>query len=358
MKEKTRNVLVGLTVLVALAILGALILMFHELPTFVRVGYIHKARFPNASGAEEGSDVLLAGRRIGRVTHVEFTEGDARKGVTFTLLIKSGVNVPGDVNAYIRTRGLAGRAYIDLISDGRPPGAGRVDPATGKPLRWLPKDRVVLIEGEVYDTGLIPRDMRAEIHETLAELRTLAKALNEFLAPTTATAPAGAPQAPTNVRATLAKLDAALEAISQTLGDKENQANIKEGLANFKAATKAAAKALEGTRELFAEARKTFADARKAFAEVGTAAGVTSRRFDDLAARLIDDADRMGKVLTSLHRSAERLESGKGTAGKLINDPKLYEEMVEVTAQLKETLQTLQSLLERWKEQGIKLNLK
>jgi len=79
MKERTRNLLVGLTVMVALVVMGGMILVFQELPGFLQMGYRVKLRFPGASGITEGSDVLLAGRRIGRVTHVEFTDGDTLK---------------------------------------------------------------------------------------------------------------------------------------------------------------------------------------------------------------------------------------------------------------------------------------
>ncbi|KKL46294.1 hypothetical protein LCGC14_2346990, partial [marine sediment metagenome] len=64
------------------------------------------------------------------------------------------------------------------------------------------------------------------------------------------------------------------------------------------------------------------------------------------------------ELLTSLHRSAERIESGQGTAGKLINDPRLYEDLVEATGQLKTTLETLQKLLEKWDAEGVNLKLK
>ena len=123
MKERTRNVLVGLTVLVALVVLGGMIIIFQELPDFLRLGYPVKIRFPSGSGLATGSDVMLVGQRVGRVTDVEFTDGDARKGVTVTAMIDRDVNVPGKVNAYVRSRGFTGNAIIDMVADGKSPGA-------------------------------------------------------------------------------------------------------------------------------------------------------------------------------------------------------------------------------------------
>ncbi|MCK4625943.1 MAG: hypothetical protein KAV00_11575, partial [Phycisphaerae bacterium] len=72
---------------------------------------------------------------------------------------------------------------------------------------------------------------------------------------------------------------------------------------------------------------------------------------------LTNDADRLGKVLTSLHRTAVKIEKGTGTAGKIINDPALYENLINTTKQLKTTLDTLQELLEKWNKEGVKMKL-
>jgi len=367
MREQTRNLLVGITVIVALIALGAMILVFQELPAFVQLGYPVRLHFYATGGVTEGSDVLLAGKRIGRITEIAFVDGDARKGVRMTALIDRGQKVPGTVNAYLRSVGFAGGAVVDLKVDGKDPGAGRTDPATGGPLLWLPTDGSIALEGSFLSrgfitaedreelkkalSGILPEDMRREISETMVSFRRLADRLDGFFAPpeattrpqaTSASGPSSRP-AP-RLHTTLAKLNAALDAVNKTLGDPENQASLKAGLARFKEAAAAAAQAME--------------EARATFREVRGATGKVTKRFDELTLRLMADADRLSKVLGAIQRTTEKIEAGDGTAAKLLNDPKLYNTLVDATAQLKTSLEKLELLLAQWKDKGVKLDLK
>ena len=151
------------------------------------------------------------------------------------------------------------------------------------------------------------------------------------------------PPAPPNFHTILAKLDAALEAINKNLGDEENQANFKAALANFNIAATAATEAME--------------DLGSMAGDISSATKSAYKRFDDLMGHLTNDADRLGQVLTSLHRTSVKIEKGKGTAGKIINDPALYENLLNATKQLQTTLDTLQKLLEKWKTEGVKMKL-
>jgi len=370
MKDRGRNLLVGLTVIISLVCLAAMTIIFRELPEFLQMGYRHHLRFSNASGVKEGSDVLLAGRRIGRVTRMEFTGGDARRGITLTVLIDADENVPGDVNAYIRSAGLAGTAYIDLVSDGLPPGARRKDPRSRQPLQWLPKDQALVIAGGLArSAGLIPPDLRSEIRGAMSSLKRLADTLNGFFstpdAATTGPAQAASsapadtrPASARNIHTMLAKLAASLDAVHGLLGDKQMQADFKAGVANFKTAAANVGAAAQAAGKAMAEAKDLFSQAKVAVDGVSQATKSASKRFDDLTGRLIDDAAQLEKLLGTLQRAAAKIDSGEGTAARLINDPKLYEGLLDATAQLQQTLATLQKLLEQWKRDGVQLKLK
>src|SRR5207247_11081637 len=58
---------VGIFVFVGLALLGALLVQFGRLGEGFKTYYPLTVRFTNASGLLKGSDVLLAGARIGKV---------------------------------------------------------------------------------------------------------------------------------------------------------------------------------------------------------------------------------------------------------------------------------------------------
>ncbi len=358
MTDRRRNLLVGITVLMAMIILGGMIIIFRELPTFMRPGYELRFTHKDTGCVREGSDVLLAGIRIGRVAEITFTGGNAREGVTIIATIDRDIDIPGDVNAYFRSGGFGGGGAIILSSrDGRPPGSERTDPNTGGPLAWLPKDGAFTMPVCWPPGGgnrFIPDDLKKDIREATGSIKSLAETLNTFFAapsaeaaattaPTTATTSAPAGKPPPNFHTTLAKLDAALDAINKNLGDKENQANFKAALANFKTAAAATTEAMK--------------DLKSMVGDVSTATKSASKRFDELMVHLTADADRMGQVLTSLHLAAVKIEKGKGTAGKLINDPALYESLLDASKQLQTTLDTLQELLEKWKTEGVKMKI-
>lgn len=345
MKDKSRNLLVGLTVLIALVILGGLIVQFQELPSFLRIGYQIKLLFPEATGVTVGSDVFLAGTRIGRIAEISFTDNDPRQGVTLIAVINPGVRVPGNANAIIRPRGLMGGQLMEFRSNGLPPGNERQDPRTGRPLDWLPEDGSVAVRGSLLEGGLLPPDMMADVRDAMKSLKNLAQRLDEFLAPPSQPAlAAGQTTRPvTNLHVTLGKLDDSLDAVTKILGDPQNQANIKVTLANLQKATGDAVEVMAASKELIAKASGTFDS-------VGGAAG-------ELSKKLITQTDKLGEVLTELNHMVVRLNRGEGTAGKLFNDPELYNNMVDITVQLKGAIGELQELLELWKKQGMKIKL-
>ncbi len=358
MTERKRNVLVGATVLVAVIILGGMILIFQELPAFMRPGYQVKFTSYNTGGLRIGSDVTMVGLRIGRISEIEIAAGNAREGVTIIATIDRKIDIPGDINAYISHGGFSSGASLRLSPDDGPPGSERIDPVTEGPLAWIPRSRVetiVITREKGGDSGILPEGMVSDIREAMVGFKSLAGTLNAFFAPppATTTAPTATtatsapalpkPPAPPNFHTTLAKLDAALEAINKNLGDEENQANFKAALANFNIAATAATEAME--------------DLGSMAGDISSATKSASKRFDDLMGHLTNDADRLGKVLTSLHRTAVKIEKGTGTAGKIINDPALYENLINTTKQLQSTLDTLQKLLEKWKTEGVKMKL-
>src|SRR5256885_11567797 len=66
--EKTLELKVGAFVVVGLAVLAALVVQFGRVGEGFKTYYGLTVRFPDASGLLKGSDVLLAGAKIGRVS--------------------------------------------------------------------------------------------------------------------------------------------------------------------------------------------------------------------------------------------------------------------------------------------------
>jgi phospholipid/cholesterol/gamma-HCH transport system substrate-binding protein len=371
MREHARNVLVGLTVIVALVLLGAMIVLFTGLPEAFRRGRVLRIHFPDTGDMHPGDWVHLAGLRIGKVTDVAFVDGDPRRGVEFVARIDEGVRIPADVEPRIYSRGFVGGGHLVLV----PGGPERFDLRTGRKLDFLPDDWDRPLVGTLKGAEVLPQ----EVTEGLRGLAKLAETLNDLIAPpqpATATAPGatqpvGVPAAP-NLRGTLAKLARALDALDAVLGDAENQANVKASMANLAKATAKAADAMVALREFAAEAtktaaetRKTVAEARQAVTQAAKAAGKfadladhTDSRIEKLSQKFLADAEKLSDLMTALHRVATKIEAGEGTAGKLVNDPKLYSSLVEASDQLTRLVKEFRELVAQWKKQGVLMKLK
>jgi len=338
MTENARNIAVGLVALVAMFIVVGMILVFVGMPGFAKSGYELKLNFPATADAHPGDPVHLAGIRVGSIQSIAFDQGDPRRGVIFNVQIDQDVRIPGDVGAYIYTRGLAGGAYVQLA-----PGADPwIDPRTGKTVEFLPTDGSVVLHGELK-TGMIPDDIKAG----LECFSRLADRLNEMLGagpgtaqtPPADTQPAGQP----SLKAMLVKIDTALDGINSTVNT-ENRENLRKTLANL-------AKASGDVQTTLGEANKTLIEIRTTATRTGDSVEAVSKKF-------VGSAERLSTMLDRLDRTVTKINSGQGTAAKLLNDPQLYNNLVEASDQLAKLAAELREMIATWKAQGVKVELK
>ena len=359
MTERARNLAVGLTVMIAIAMLSGMIVIFTGLPDMFRQGYDIHMRFPTTADAHQGDDVHLVGMMIGKITGVRFTDpADPGKGVTFTASIDNDVDIPANVKAYILTKGFVGGAWLELKSDAPVP----VDPGTGKPA-YLPRNGTAVVEGILKGSGVIPD----ELLEAISGLSELGRNLNRLIAPPAepTTAPDGPASRPTTAKsgltglhATIDKLNRTLDAMHAILGDAENRANLKTSLANLAKATAQANEAMAALKKFATDATKGVADARKAVKDISLLTSETGSKIDELSAKLIDNAEKISRLMTTMNKAAEKLEAGKGSAGMLLNDPKLYNSLLEATRQLTRLLTDFDELIKTWKAEGVDIRVK
>ena len=331
MNENKRNIAIGLTVLVGLAMLCGLIVLFAGLPQIFTTGYTVRMHFWQTHDIRPGDPIYLRGKRVGRVTEVGFTHGDARNGVTIVAKVDSGLRLPRGIQARVFTRGLVGKGYLTLIPPAR----------TDEPAEFYTIDDVIELEG-VHDkgNGLLPK----ELTESLKSFGTLAKNLNELIAPVPGTQPAGRGPGsgglPPGLRGTVARMNRTLDALYAITGDRQNQTNLKTALANLAKASEKADQAMAAVKETADRAQKTLGGA------------------DELTRKLITSADEISALLKSISAMAEKLNTGSGTAGKLLNDPALYDSLVQVGQQMNELVKDFRRLARQWKEKGIDVRLK
>lgn len=112
MKTIDSELVVGLLLLFGIAILVYTSLHLGQLGFGQTEGYTVQAEFTNAGGLQDGAAVELAGVNIGRVTRVQLTD-TYRAHVT--LAIKPVVVLKEDAKAAIKSVGLIGERYVEIL---------------------------------------------------------------------------------------------------------------------------------------------------------------------------------------------------------------------------------------------------
>ena len=132
-----------------------------------------------------------------------------------------------------------------------------------------------------------------------------------------------------------------LKNLDALVGDEQNIENFKESLANLRQASQEAS-------EVLAEVKAFAGQGKQATTELQT-------QIRDVAQAVITNSEEISRLLAQLNKAAEQINAGQGTAGKILYDPALYEEMLSTTKSLNETLDSLGVLLRKWHKQGMDL---
>jgi len=124
--------MIGTEIKVGLLVLAGVILLFYmsfrveKFGFFRDKGYELSVVFDNATGLDKRTPVYIAGVQVGNIGNISL-EGYKAKA---TLFIKKGVNIPVDSTIAIKSQGLLGDKYLEVI-----PGTGKQFLAKGDMLR-------------------------------------------------------------------------------------------------------------------------------------------------------------------------------------------------------------------------------
>ena len=140
MKQTKLEFIVGVFVLIGLAAVAYLTLKLGAGSLMGGDTYMLEARFTNTSGLNTGSNVVVAGVPVGRVEEIRVEPTDYSAIVT--LRVNSGLHLPTDSMASIKTTGLIGDKFISLS-----PGADET--------YLTPGTRITMTESAVDLEGLI-----------------------------------------------------------------------------------------------------------------------------------------------------------------------------------------------------------
>jgi len=337
MSVRGRNVAVGLTVMAGLAMLGVLSLLFSGLPSWTRGGYDLSVALDNAGGLRNGDAVNLNGKAVGKVTSIEFSDGDPAKGLMIHARLDSDQKIPADVKAVVVPPAVGmGTSVLNFVA-----------PMTGQASKeFLPTDGTAVVQGSTVP-GMTEMMQKASV--LLDQIGVTLTAINTGAGPGGTTLPADSPIA--LLTGSLKKMSAALDATLAVVGDKDNQQNIKLTLANLRTFTTQGVAAMGEVKGLLAQASGVMTDITKATSKA-------SNNVDQLTQNLIRNTEDVSRTMATLNAALTKMERGDGTAGKLLNDPKLYNNLVDITEQMTSIMKDLQLLVKEWKDRGVGIKLK
>lgn len=113
-ENRGTQIKVGIFLLIGLLTIGLMVVYFGRLGEGVASYYNIRVEFSNASGLRRGSEVLLAGARIGRVLN-EPQIMPEMNGVFVELRINDAVKIPSASDISIGSTGLLGDKYVQVV---------------------------------------------------------------------------------------------------------------------------------------------------------------------------------------------------------------------------------------------------
>ena len=250
---------VGAFVLVGLLVLAALVVQFGRVGEGFKTYYTITVQFPNASGLLKGSDVLLAGAKIGRVSGGPrlMPGGD---GVAVPLRIFEYVKIPTGSKFTVGSSGLLGDRFVDVQM---PP---------GKPTSFFKPDAQVAgtretgMDDLTREGGFLVSDLR----KTVQNIDGTFTRLNEQAFSTT----------------NMENLKSSIERLNQTTGTLAESSKKIEGVLEKAGATmESSKKAAEDIQLAIADARKTIQAATELIRDARSGSGLlpTLLSNDDLS---------------------------------------------------------------------------
>jgi phospholipid/cholesterol/gamma-HCH transport system substrate-binding protein len=145
---------------------------------------------------------------------------------------------------------------------------------------------------------------------------------------------------PPEVQAKLEDLVESITALTENanaiIGDGENQTNIKRMITSIETAFSQADETMKSIQQL---------------------SDASAEKVQILGDNLIGAAEQLEGVLSESRQILAKLDSSEGTAGKMINDGRLYEDLLESSQELRMLLEQVKEWAAETREEGLRIQL-
>ena len=315
MSPKNRNVVVGLTVLVGLVALAVMLLKFGgSTVKLFRPGNLVQIHLTGdrADGLAEGAQVTYLGKTVGRVLKVERDRDNV--SINIDAEVDNDPPLPGNVEGAIKVASpIGGTAVLSLELVGPKPVNTLAD-GQRMVARYVGSE---LVPKEFSQLANQVKDSRIVLHldEQVREAGLVLKGLDDYV------------------------------------NNPKSKADVQASIDNFRHVSEVARAASDRVDKFAGQLDQIQANANQTV--------VTARAEIDRVSRQIDDRMlQVSKLLDSATAVAAKVDRGPGTASLLVNDPKLYQSLVDNSRQLSLTIADLKRLVEQWEQEGVSFKLK
>ena len=298
--EKIQNITVGIFLIFGLIALGWLIFKFNDFPTAMSKlnSYEVGVQFASSPGAQKDTPVRFCGYQVGRVTSVKPPEmrDELEDGVkTGRRYFQSLVLMSIDK----QYSNIPTNVDIQLITRGL--GSSYIEMVPAPNLPEIPLEEVGVAPSLFLRSGMV--------------LQGRVGTSTEFLSSETQN----------KLDELLSSLVLVVNNANDIIGDVNNKENVKQSLANLSEAT--------------AETKAVI------------------KQFETFMVSINQSTEELTQMLKSAKEIMAKIESGQGTAGRLVNDARFYESLLENSKQLNMLLEEMQKFVKQANEKGLKIKL-
>jgi phospholipid/cholesterol/gamma-HCH transport system substrate-binding protein len=284
------EVKVGILVIVGIVILFYMSFRVGKFGVFREGGYNLTVMFDNANGLDPKTPVHLAGVEVGKVSRIQL-EGFRAK---VTLAIKEGIRIPADSKIAIKSQGVLGDRYLEVI------------PGTS-PAYFAQDDAIKnVITTPDFDEIFTQVNVTAKsFHETMDQFKGIISEREKE-----------------GIKKSIDNLQAVSGDFKHLLRD--NKSNVTRIVSNVAVAS-------ERLGPIADRADETLSGLKSIVRDVEAGKGTLGLLVKD--DKLYKEAT---ETVTSLKHITSDIEQGKGTLGKLAKDDSLYLEAKDTVKNLKD----------------------
>lgn len=331
-----RDFMIGLTAIVGLVGLAAMLLLFGEFTSFREPTYAITFRLDTASNLSTSSAVTLNGVQVGKIERIT-TAADPRDGVVVGVAIKETHRIPRGVQVAI-SRDLIGDSTLALKASHDPLSSDAGYLAEGDSIEATAASFLDEVT-DLIDRRLASLERAAVSFQELSETYVrVGNQLGAFIEPRTVEQ-VDAGEAPPNLSSTLSRIDRSVAAAQVWVEDEEFRGDVTQTV-----------EAAANTMVRLAEAVDAWTEAASSIAQRTAQA---QEGIDEAVTHFVRTTDTLAMTLGEIQYMTAQINSGEGTIGNLVNNPDLYNSLQDAAVRLEKALLEAQLLVEKYRREGV-----